>query len=605
MRRLRILAQGMLTLAAAAMFSFTAMAGGFKGEVKGKENPVSISRQVKEKEAVLVPGSDVRSALVELAGSARYIRSVRFTETEPDFSKVVYYKNLSESGAPVYAWCPEEETTAICLYSGAETVYLNPDSSGMFSSMSNLADISGLEKLNASRAVNLDGMFQSCAGIVDLGSIRNWDVSGVTNFDGLFYGISADSLEALKDWKVSAGESFVMTFAHCSDLVTLSGLEMWDMGQTKNMADMFTFCRSLDNVDALADWDVSQAEDMAELFAGCEMLASIDGLADWVVSSCQFFVGTSGICHGMFYNCKKLTEVDGLLHWDVSKGTSFRGMFEGCESLESLWGLKDWKVGGSGSFYQMFHRCYSIVSLEPLQGWDVSGADTVRDMFRDCTSLVSLAGMENWDVSGVTNFNSTFSGCTGLKEIGALADWDISSGTMMRSMFYECTSITEIAALKDWNPASCCEDISYLFLGTGITDGSMLSRHSAVRNGVSYMAWDIDTAVTEVKGAFNETNITSADKYPDWYPSYAAAAFSLNINEGSIPEEVWDLQEIGKATESNARRATASNVERIDGLETERVIEWEIIINGQEEIEEDGLPDMKRATESNAERVEE
>ena len=88
------------------LFSFSAIAGGFKGDVAGKKNPISIRRQVKEKEAVLVPGSDVKSAFAELAGSAKYIQSIHFGDTPPDFETVIYYKNISESGAPVYDLCP-------------------------------------------------------------------------------------------------------------------------------------------------------------------------------------------------------------------------------------------------------------------------------------------------------------------------------------------------------------------------------------------------------------------------------------------------------------------------------------------------------------------
>ena len=108
-----------------------------------------------------------------------------------------------------------------------------------------------------------------------------------------------------------------------------------------------------------------------------------------------------------------------------------------------------------------------------------------------------------------------------------------------------CSSdLTDVTAIQDWNPASCCENMGYLFRGCGITDASVLSRHTAVRDGVSYMAWDIDTSVTEVKGAFDQTGITSANKYPDWYPAYAAAALRLDANGGSIlGEDVIILEE--------------------------------------------------------------
>lgn len=50
--------------------------------------------------------------------------------------------------------------------------------------------------------------------------------------------------------------------------------------------------------------------------------------------------------------------------------------------------------------------------------------------------------------------------------------------------------------------------------------------------------------MTEVKGAFNQTGITSANKYPDWYPAYAAAALKLNANGGSVlGEDVIILEE--------------------------------------------------------------
>ena len=55
MKWLRLWVCGILSVAAAVLLNSPAMAGGFKGEVAGKENPISISRQVKEKEAVLIP----------------------------------------------------------------------------------------------------------------------------------------------------------------------------------------------------------------------------------------------------------------------------------------------------------------------------------------------------------------------------------------------------------------------------------------------------------------------------------------------------------------------------------------------------------------------
>ncbi len=590
MRRLRLSAwiPGILSLALSMLISSTAMAGGFKGDVKRKENSVSIRRQEAEREAFLIPGCDVRSALVELAGSEQFIRSIRFAETGPDFNRIVHYKNLSESGAPVYAWCPEDETTAILLYSGAEVIYLNPDSSNMFSRMSSLADISGLKKLDSSRTENFSGMFAGCGSVPEWGSIGEWDVSKGTDFGRMFNSATVDSLEALRNWDVSAGENFEMTFAHCGNLTTLSGLETWNMAQAKNMADMFISCKKLENLDALADWDVSQAENMAELFAGCEGLTFVDGLADWDVSSCRHFVGTSSIKRGMFYNCQKLANVDGLRNWNVSKVISFRSMFFRCESLKSIWGLQNWDVSGSGDFYQMFHLCYSLRNLEPLGGWNLGGAISMRDMFRDCRNLVSLAGLEEWDVSGVENFSCMFSGCTKLREIGALADWDVSSGKDLGSMFYECQNITDISGLKDWNPASCCENIAYLFCGTQVADASMLSRHTAVRAGVPYTAWDIDTSVTAVEGAFKETSITNAVGFPDWYPSYKAgrsmeeAGMGMPFVAGET-EDVW----VEKATESDAKRATESNAERVTESDTKRAADL----------------NAEQATDSNAKKV--
>lgn len=222
-----------------------------------------------QNEAVLLKGLNFRNKVKELAqqyksdsqASGGTVSKIEWREDGP--AEGTHVVEMQESGVPVYAWLEEaplngwgEEQERLCLSSKAKTVYLNPDSSGMFQRMLALNDISGLSHIDASRAVTMSNMFNHCIQISDLTPIRDWNVRSVQDAQDMFLS--------------------------CRGLKTLHGLEDWRFDslrranfKTNNPADerggaayMFCDCEYLKDVSAIRDSGIRFRERYQNIFYG-------------------------------------------------------------------------------------------------------------------------------------------------------------------------------------------------------------------------------------------------------------------------------------------------------------------------------------------------
>ena len=222
-----------------------------------------------QNEAVLLKGPDFRNKIKELArqyksdsqASGGTVSKIEWREDGP--AEGAHVVEMQESGASVYAWLEDaplnswgEEQERLCLSSEAKTVYLNPDSSGMFKDMLALNDISGLSHADASRAITMDQMFEHCMNVTDLTPIKGWDVRSVQDAQDMFLG--------------------------CRGLKTLHGLEEWRFDslrranfKTNNLADerggaayMFCDCENLRDVSAIRNSGIRFDERYQNIFYG-------------------------------------------------------------------------------------------------------------------------------------------------------------------------------------------------------------------------------------------------------------------------------------------------------------------------------------------------
>ena len=251
---------------------------------------------------------------------------------------------------------------------------------GLFSNLSNVTTIDGLEHFDTSNVTNMSRMFNNASSLTSL-DLSSWDTSSVVYINHMFYRASGLTSLDVSGWDVSSVGSTPINpvFRGVSD-----------------MAHMFRGASGLTSLD-LSSWDVSRVRVMVSMFDGASGLTSLD-LSGW---------DTSSVTHmgGMFAGASGLTSLD-LSHFDTSNVTDTQGMFRGASGLTSL----------------------------DLSGWDTSNVIRMNGMFREATGLTSLdLSYFTANPRHTTNMERMFRGASSLVSID-LSGWTTSaSGLSMLS----------------------------------------------------------------------------------------------------------------------------------------------------------------------------
>ena len=315
--------------------------------------------------------------------------------------------SLSESH-PVRAWF---DNGTIYVYSDSKEIYLNPDSSNMFSKFSNISDLSRLKNLNTSKVTNMDNMFVWCYWITNVLALNNWDTSNVT--------------------------SMYSTFAWCENLKDISWLSNWDTSKVTNMASMFHNCKKLSNITSLGNWNVKNVTNMNDIFYDCE-LSNISSLNNWDVSN----VTSMG---WMFARSTSLTDITPLRNWNTSNVTDMHEMFYSCNSLENLSALSNRNTSNVTKMNWMFAYNKSLEDISWLSNRKTKKLKDIEGMFRWCSSLTYATSISDWDTSNVTCLDFIFEWCSKLTTVD-LSNRDTSNVTEMYQMFKDCKKLKTIYA---------------------------------------------------------------------------------------------------------------------------------------------------------------
>ncbi|MBR1497401.1 MAG: leucine-rich repeat protein, partial [Oscillospiraceae bacterium] len=226
---------------------------------------------------------------------------------------------ILENGLPSYntAW----RNFASSIKKVTIMVAIAPESTAYwFYDCRNLAEISGLSRLNTSNVTDMRDMFSNCSSLTSL-DLSGFDTSKVTDMSYMFY--------------------------NCSSLTSLN-LSSFDTSGVTTMYYMFYNCGSLTSLN-LSGFDTSSVTTMYEMFGNCSSLTSLN------LSSFD----TSGVTtmYYMFYNCSSLTSLD-LSSFDTSKVTSFYYMFSNCSKLRTISASIRFATGSSSS--SMFSNCTAL-----------------------------------------------------------------------------------------------------------------------------------------------------------------------------------------------------------------------------------------------------
>lgn len=189
----------------------------------------------------------------------------------------------------------------IYWWSKSKNVYLNPDSSNMFTGLPYVKDLSGLKGMKANYVQNMKGILYAMPGnkrLKNFDAIAKWDISSVRDLSVALCGYeNLENINALGNWNTS-------------NVQDLSGI----FGNPDGTATKLT------DITPLKNWDVSNVTNMEYLFYGTE-ITNLDALKDWNVSNV-----TRMSC--MFYG-NNLKDASGINDWDITKVTGFNNMFAG------------------------------------------------------------------------------------------------------------------------------------------------------------------------------------------------------------------------------------------------------------------------------------
>ena len=116
----------------------------------------------------------------------------------------------------------------------------------LFSGLSNLTDISGIDNLNTDNVTSMRLMFSQCSSLTTL-DLHTFNTAKVTNMAMMFY--------------------------LCSGLTSLR-VGSFNTANVTNMNEMFDGCSSLTKLN-LSEWNTAQVTNMNQMFQGCSKLVTI------------------------------------------------------------------------------------------------------------------------------------------------------------------------------------------------------------------------------------------------------------------------------------------------------------------------------------------
>ncbi len=291
-------------------------------------------------------------------------------EQEPD-----KYRNIVPEGykiCPIYMWLEENEGTekrnfwgelgtmggsadhdvktgTIYWWSESKNVYLNPDSSNMFSYLPYLTNISGLQTLKTTHVTNMSNILKwSTFNLQDVNALKDWDTTNVENMEGLLYAWNSNNRK-----------------------LDINGLKNWNTSNVKNMSSMFVGT-GIENTEPLSSWNTSKVANMGSMFGDGDCggtLKNLDGISNWDVSN----VTDMSL---MFYLCPVET-LDAISNWDVNNVENMSFMFSNCKNLTDASGINDWNIKSDCNFTNMFSNCSTHPNFTKITGtWDENGTFT-------------------------------------------------------------------------------------------------------------------------------------------------------------------------------------------------------------------------------------
>ena len=348
--------------------------------------------------AVMTKGLDFNAKLKALKTATNKIEHFKKSNVAPAASMNAVNIEDEDSDYEIKLWLDPTDQTAY-YYAEPERVYLNTDSSYMFTSRYNSREIRGILEIDLS----------------------NFDTSQVTNMDSMFYDMSNLTMLDLSSFNTSKVTDMSGMFAGLLNLTTLN-VSHFDTSNVTNMDAMFYGMSSLTALN-VSHFDTSNVTNMDAMFYGMSSLTSLN-LSNFDTSQ----VTDMGY---MFSYMSNLTTLN-LSNLDTSKVTNMYSMFEDMHSLTTL-NVSNFDTSQVTNMDRMFYGMSSLTTLD-LSNFDTSKVTDMSGMFSEMLSLTTL-DLSNFDTSKVADMSGMFSEMLSLTTLD-LSNFDTSQVTNMSGMFY-------------------------------------------------------------------------------------------------------------------------------------------------------------------------
>lgn len=144
----------------------------------------------------------------------------------------------------------------------------------LFSGLSNLTDISGIDNLNTDNVTSMRLMFANCS-LTTL-DLRSLNTAKVTDMSMMFYQCSGLTSLRVSIWNTANVTNMNQMFDGCSSLTTLN-LGAWNTAKVTNMNQMFQECSALVAILVGPEWNTDAVTYSDNMFLQCTNIKGSDG----------------------------------------------------------------------------------------------------------------------------------------------------------------------------------------------------------------------------------------------------------------------------------------------------------------------------------------
>lgn len=421
------------------------------------------------KTATLLSGKEFNASVkfltagttVNYSDKDNVIEYIEFTDTMPSGSLTSVDVSAPDSSVNITAYWNESNKT-ITVYSTADEVLLNPDSSYMFYNFTALKGID-LGIADSMQATNMISMFNSYSPLSTVKVGENFSFKGsVSNAaqyavlptlnevssSSILYGLCDDGTQFTGMWKIN-DESTLYNAADITEqdrgiqavYVADSYLTaIFAYGFNNTIADL---AGGKNQITSIITTNIQPSGDFENTIVSSSS-RSADIVAYW--NSEDKSIIFYSLAEKLYINHGKETFMNfsALEHIDMEKiyvnTNDVQRMFSGCTSLKTL-DTANFNISNAVFMHEMFQNCSSLTSLD-LSSFNTSKAETMYKMFSGCTSLVDL-DLSSFDTSYVISMEQMFSFCDSLVNID-LSHFNFTNVCLMSSMFWGCDNLVTV-----------------------------------------------------------------------------------------------------------------------------------------------------------------